>query len=215
MTRTETPDATYFAYGWWRRNSDALGYQIGTFTDYVGLTITGTAGADNDDLAITTLEGGATYMGHAAGKYSVLPGLDNPTGDVGHFTANVTLTADWGTEATLGSLKGTVDGFMGADGMPRDWTVELQKTGLDSLGATDADSVTAGQQFNSTVWTIGTRADAAGMWEAQLYEASPDTSPRAGTPTTALGEFTARHGVTGEVDAAFARMAGAFGATLQ
>jgi len=214
MTARSTPDATYFVYGWWLRNSDAEGYEVGTFTDYVGLTIDGSVGDDSDDLAIDALEGSATYMGHAAGKYSLLPGLDNPTGDVGHFTANVMLKAEWGDLTAIGSLSGTVDGFMGYDGMARDWTVELQKVDLTSAGATgDADSVTTGTQNQETVWTIGTAADAAGEWTAQLYEAS--TSPRTGTPTTVLGEFTAEHGVVGEADSAFGHMAGAFGATLQ
>ena len=207
MTARSTPDAIYFAYGWWLRNSDASGYEVGTFTDYVGAPAA---------LTINALQGSATYMGHAAGKYSLLPGLDNPTGDVGHFTANVMLKAEWGDGTAPGSLSGMVDGFMGADGMARDWTVELQKTTLTEAGATeDIDTTTDGHQAMQTVWTIGTAADAAGMWTGQLYEASGASSPRAGTPTTALGEFTAEHGVVGELSSAFGHMAGAFGATLQ
>ena len=210
MTARSTPDPDYFVYGWWLRNSDEKGYEVGTFTDVV----------DADPaiavLGITTLEGSATYMGHAAGKYALLPGLDNPTGDVGHFTANVMLTADWGDEAAIGTLSGMVDGFMGADGMARDWTVELQKTTLRATGETDSGlTSTDSVEMMQTVWTIGDAADAAGGWMGTLHEASPASSPRAGTPTTALGEFTAEHGVVGEADSAFGHMAGAFGATLQ
>ena len=218
MTARETPDPDYFVYGWWLRNSDEKGYEVGTFTDFVDAAPTRTAFTAN---LLGALEGTATYMGHAAGKYSLLPGLDNPTGDVGHFTANVMLKADWGDESTtaLGNLSGTVDGFMGADGMARDWTVELEKTNLalttDGDAVTDTDTATDGIQMMKTVWTIGDAADAAGGWMGQLYEAAPASHARAGTPTTVLGEFTAEHGVVGEADSAFGHMAGAFGATLQ
>ena len=208
-------DPTYFAYGWWLRSSDAKGYEVGTFTDYVGLVLD-SGETPNDILGINALQGSATYTGHAAGKYSVLPGLDNPTGDVGHFTANVELKAKWGDGTAPGSVSGMVDGFMGADGMARDWAVELQETALTATGGTvDADTTEDGHQSMQTVWTIGTAADASGAWTAQLYEESPASSPRAGTPTTALGEFTAEHGVVGSADSAFGIMAGAFGATLQ
>ena len=210
MTSTSTPDATYYVYGWWLRNSDAEGYQVGTFTDVVSDTP-----LDATDFPV--LEGKATYMGHAAGKYSLLPGLANPTGDAGHFTANVMLKAEWGDNTVNGTLEGMVDGFMGADGMARDWTVELKKTGLNTTGATDADVSTADAiDTMETIWTInGVEADEAGMWMGTLHEASPDSSPRAGTPTTAVGEFTAQHGVVGTQDTAFGSMAGAFGAELQ
>ena len=219
MTARSTPDANYFVYGWWLRNSDELGYQVGTFTDFVDTTDTALTALVEATLG--ALEGSATYMGHAAGKYALLPGLDNPTGDVGHFTANVMLKADWGDGTTtagtgLGTISGMVDGFMGADGMARDWTVELEKTNLTGTGATavsDRDGLTGVGM--KTVWTIGDAADAAGQWTGQLYEAAPTTHARAGTPMTALGEFTAEHGVVGEADSAFGHMAGAFGATLQ
>ena len=210
MTARSTPDPAYFVFGWWLRNSDEKGYEVGTFTNTVGPAAVVPA------ATIATLQGSATYMGHAAGKYSLLPGLDNPTGDVGHFTANVMLKAEWGNATEPGSLSGMVDGFMGADGMDRDWTVEFQKTTLTTTGGTDADTSTPTDiDTMKTVWTIGDAADAAGGWVGQLYEVSPTSSPRAGTPTTVLGEFTAEHGVVGEADSAFGHMAGAFGATLQ
>ena len=208
-------DPIYFAFGWWLRNSDAKGYEVGTFTDSVGLVLD-SGESPNDILDINALQGSATYTGHVAGKYSVLPGLDNPTGDVGHFTANVELKAKWGDGTAPGSVSGMVDGFMGADGMAREWAVELQETALTATGGTvDVDTTEDGHQSMQTVWTIGTAADASGAWTAQLYEESPASSPRAGTPTTALGEFTAEHGVVGSADSAFGIMAGAFGATLQ
>ena len=218
MTARSTPDPDYFVFGWWLRNSDEKGYEVGTFTDFVDTAPTRTAFTA---ASLGALEGTATYVGHAAGKYSLLPGLDNPTGDVGHFTANVMLKADWGDESAtaLGSLSGTVDGFMGADGTAKDWTVELEKTDLavttDGDAVTDTDTTTADIQMMKTVWTIGDAADAAGGWMGQLYEAAPASHARAGTPTTVLGEFTAEHGVVGEADSAFGHMAGAFGATLQ
>ena len=60
---------------------------------------------------LDALEGTATYMGGAAGKYA-LRSSTGGTNDAGHFTARATLNADFSDD----SITGTIDNFMGADG---------------------------------------------------------------------------------------------------
>ena len=72
------------------------------------------------------LTGGATYAGHAAGKFAMSNPLDG-TGDGGHFTADATLTAKFGKRrAHNGGVTGTLDNFMANDqSVP--WSVALHR----------------------------------------------------------------------------------------
>ena len=63
-----------------------------------------------DSTAFTALGGMAIYKGAAAGKYAINPGLSTASG--GHWTADATLTADFGSEATEGMISGMVENFM-------------------------------------------------------------------------------------------------------
>ena len=110
------------------------------------------------------------------------------------------LNVKWGDETADGSVTGMVDGFVGADGESRDWSVTLNEADIANATGTFADP------DNGTVWTMGVdQAGAAGSWSGTFYEA-PAAGDYEGTPTTALGEFRASHGNVGQ-------MAGAFGAT--
>ena len=150
-----------------------------------------------DPVDITNLEAGtARYVGGAAGKYA-LASSTGGTNDAGHFTARATLDADFGDDM----ISGTIDMFMGADGMARDWSVELNETAIVPNGG----SITA-LTTEATVWSIGDDDDnaaASGQWSGNLREEGDD-----GVPMVATGTFYTEYGTTG-------RMVGAFGANRE
>ena len=180
----DAPDNTYVSYGWWihkaadgKITASAFEAERGTVPDASG---------------IGGLIGTATYEGGAAGKYA-LRSMTGGTNDAGHFTAEVTLKADF--IASSSSITGTIDNFMGADGQPRDWSVELKEAAIATAGgiARTADKDTA--------WTInGTAAADSGEWKGRLQDNGTDLVPRVVT-----GTFYTEFGGDG-------KMVGAFGA---
>ncbi len=185
-----TPDTIYASYGWWiNKSADGKTFTASAFVDDKG-EVTDAAGLD-------TLQGTATYMGGAAGKYA-LSSSTGGTNDAGHFTARATLEADFSDN----SITGTIDNFMGSDGAARDWSVELKEAAVAATGAitrtgTDEDG-------NDTVWTIdGTAAAASGEWSGSLQDNGTDGVPKVGT-----GTFYSTYGQDG-------KMVGAFGVNKQ
>ena len=179
------PGTTYASYGWWiHKTENDKTYMASAFMDYKG--------APDAISGLLALNGMATYMGGAAGKYA-LSSSTGGTNDAGHFTAMATLEADF----TKNMISGTINNFMGADDMPRDWSVELMAAAAN-VGDTGAIS------SNKTKWTIGgTAAAASGSWTGQLYDNGKD-----GVPMTAVGTFHSAYGSDG-------MMVGAFGANVQ
>ena len=187
---TEMPDAIYASYGWWiHKSADDSTYTASAFVDDKG-NVPDAAGLD-------TLQGSATYMGGAAGKYA-LSSSTGGTNDAGHFTARATLEADFSDN----SITGTIDQFMGADGMSRDWSVELKEAAVAATGGITRAGTD--QENNDTVWTIGGTAGAAsGEWSGSLQDNGDDGVPKVGT-----GTFYTEYGSEG-------RMVGAFGVNKQ
>ena len=191
----DAADTVYASYGWWlHKSADDSTYTASAFHDAKG------APTALVDATLNALQGTATYMGGAAGKYA-LSSSTGGTNDAGHFTARATLEADFGDDTAGGTITGTIDNFMGADGMARDWSVELKEatitaaTPIATLSRTDADD---------TVWTIGgVDADASGEWSGSLRNQGDD-----GVPQVATGTFYTEYNRTG-------RMVGAFGANEQ
>ena len=185
-----TPDAIYASYGWWIHNSaDGKTFTASAFVSDKGEVA--------DASGITALRGTATYMGGAAGKYA----LYSPTGgtnDAGHFTARAMLEADFNADM----ISGTIDNFVGADGMSRNWSVKLNKTDISDIGnidGTDPDNAQVG-----TVWTIGgTAAAKSGQWSGSLQDNGGDGVPKVGT-----GTFYSEYSTAG-------KMVGAFGVNKQ
>ena len=183
----ETPDTAYASYGWWLHTATNGDLTASAFHAYQG--------TDADAVSALPPAGTAKYVGGAAGKYA----LTSTTGginDAGHFTARATLEAKFGATHTI---SGAIDQFKGADGMDRDWTVELMESTITAsngtIARTDADD---------TVWTIGeTAADASGEWLGSLRETGDD-----GVPAIATGTFYTEYGTAG-------KMVGAFGANKQ
>ncbi len=195
----DAADVAYASYGWWLRKAA----NDGPFTASAFHGVKGTVTA-LEDATLNALQGTATYMGGAAGKYA-LASSTGGTNDAGHFTARATLEADFGDANAGGTISGTIDNFMGADGMARDWSVELKEavitaaTPIATLTRTGAD-----QTDNDTVWTIGgVDAAASGEWSGSLRNQGDD-----GVPQVATGTFYTEYGTAG-------KMVGAFGANEQ
>lgn len=181
---TNMPDTIYASYGWWlHKSEDGSQYTASAFADVKGAV---PAAAE-----VNGLDGTATYQGGAAGQYAI----SSSTGDSGHFTARATLEAAFSDNSTI---TGTIDNFIGSDGMARDWSIELKEAAIAAEGAiARADS-------DDTVWTIdGTAAAASGDWSGTLYDNGEDNVPQVAT-----GTFHSTYGNTGN-------MVGAFGANVQ
>ena len=194
-------DTSYAYFGWWLRMAG------GTATPEVVAFhgVTDPTGADAQLAApadISALGGTATYSGAAAGKYAINPGLSAASG--GHWTADATLTADWGSETAAGTISGTVNNFM-AGGEMMDWSVALGETVLSGTGAFDTAADTSGDTgTNAVVWTIdGVAGAEAGAWSGGLRAAGDND-----VPGLATGMFSATHGTVGH-------MVGAFGAHVE
>ena len=182
---TSGKDTMYASYGWWLHQPLSGSWTASAFHDEKG-GVPAAAGLD-------TLQGTATYMGGAAGKYA-LASSTGGTNDAGHFTARATLEANFSEN----NITGTIDDFMGADGMARDWSVELKEAAL----ATDGTIARAAD--DDTVWTIGdAAANASGEWSGSLRNNGTDLVPKAAT-----GTFYSEYGTAG-------RMVGAFGANKE
>ena len=182
-------DTAYASYGWWLHKSANDGpFTASAFADEKG-TVDVASGLDD-------LNGTATYMGGAAGKYA-LSSSTGGTNDAGHFTARATLQADFTNNTADTAISGTLDNFMGADDQPRDWEVELGGSAISNDGV-------IGDAEEGTVWTIGgTDADASGQWSGTLRNNGDDLVPQVAT-----GTFYSEYGTAG-------KMVGGFGATKQ
>ncbi len=185
---TGTPDDVYAVYGWWLHETEDGAY-VSAFADY--------RGTPEAASGITALQGSATYKGGAAGKYTVRAGAVN---DAGHFTADAELMADFSDN----TVTGTIDNFMGSDGMARDWSVGLKKSYLGDTGVINHLTSAANEGNQKTTWTMGgSAASAAGAWSGTLYENNDGGVPKVGT-----GTFHSTYGNIG-------RMVGAFGVNLE
>ena len=182
----DAADTAYASYGWWlMKTENGKTFTASAFHDVKG--------AVADAAGLDTLNGTATYMGGAAGKYA-LASSTGGTNDAGHFTARAMLEANF----TDNMISGTIDMFMGADGMARDWSVELKEAAVGATG------VITRAAADDTVWTIGgTAAAASGEWSGSLRDNGTD-----GVPKVATGTFYTEYGTAG-------RMVGGFGANKQ
>ena len=180
-------DAIYASYGWWiRKSADDSTYTASAFAAVKGAV----EAADG----ITALRGTATYVGGAAGKYA-LSSTTGGTNDAGHFTARATLEADFVDDM----ITGTIDNFMGADGMSRNWSVTLNETDIGNTGTIDGLSGSGNDEQVGTVWTIdGTAGEAVGQWSGTLYD-----NDEGGVPQVATGTFYSEFGRDGKIVGAF------------
>ena len=182
----EAADTAYSSYGWWlHKSANGRTFTASAFTDEKG-TVTPASGLD-------ALVGTATYVGGAAGKYSLFS-LTGGTNDAGHFTARATLEADFSvndgeaaTDNAVG-ITGTIDDFIGADGEARNWTVDLMGSPIED----DGGSVTrrAERSGPSTVRRLAKAGSGPGLSSTSLPPETPFRRSRParstrGTPTPA------------------------------
>ncbi len=206
---TSLPDTVYPVYGWWLHEALDGTTTVSAFTDYRGSLTEQQAELANlstDEnaapAAAVHLNGTATYKGGAAGFYA-LQSSTGGTNDAGHFTADAELTATF-KEGGIGSvghkITGTIDNFMGSDGMSRDWSVALNEVPIAADGRWPDTSLNP----NKTIWSVGgTAAGEAGEWGGRLYKQNDG-----GVPTVGTGRFYSEYENAG-------RMVGAFGVNLE
>ena len=203
-------DSAYTWFGWWlRKNSSGVPTAAEVFSGGIGPL--------NGD-AIQDVTRTATYVGAAAGKFSVghYTAGKQTDADAGHFDADVSLSARFGDAATdYGSINGAVTNFVLYGSGETDatgWQVTMTAipVAIDA-SATEraADDFTPGQNINGT-GRFGGHTDVtfggspnlnAGAWEGSFYGAAKNA---ADAPGTAAGTFSA--GISG------AAVIGAFGA---
>ena len=202
------PDANYLYYGWWvSKDSEGAPTAASAFVGEVG-DVDGTG----DTSSGADLTGSATYVGNAAGKFAMSNPLDG-TGNGGHFTADATLTANFGAIAAdnENGVTGTIDNFRLNDGSEDPgWSVALNRS-----SAWAADGAITGPTSDATVWSInGNKALASGAWSGTMYDEMPgntDDDPAgdgSNIPTTVIGTFYSEFSTIG-------RMVGAFGVDKQ
>ena len=207
------PDTDYLYFGWWVRMDKGGGPTAASaFTGEVG-NVDDDPSTVEEEITVSggTLTGSATYVGHAAGQFALNNPIDG-TGDGGHFTADATLNARFGTETEKVSepgMTGVIDNFM-ANGKSVPWSVELKLGGWGVGGVINAP---AGDYAPGTVWSVdGNKAPASGTWSGQMYDETPGPAPDGdgnNVPTTVIGTFYS------EFNDNNGRMAGAFGANRQ
>ncbi len=199
-------DPSFAYFGWWLNKGTTEGVEANVFHGV-------TDGTGDDELlglataaTFTPLGGTATYSGSAAGKYALKPSLSAASG--GHWTADATLTADFGTEAANGTISGMVENFM-AGGEMMDWNVALGATVLtDTAGFDTGDDTGNPTSNNAVVWTIdGVDGAVAGAWSGNLRGPGDNN-----VPTVATGMFSVTHQAGTET--VVGQMIGAFGAHL-
>ena len=140
--------------------------------------------------SFNAVTGTVTFAGAAAGKYALVDSL-NDTAEGGHWTAEASLTAKFGSQAASGTaddqpgtISGAITNFMTGD-MEQDWMVALLSTPLnpwvpaDGLTAavlhfdTSCDRASSGyvaRAHTGTVWSMGDRDAAAdGNWSGTFY----------------------------------------------
>jgi hypothetical protein len=185
------PDTQYSYFGWWLRDT---GDRF-----FVGVFDGGKGGNAQDFANLPQLQGTATYSGPAAGKF-VIDSRIGPA-EAGEFTAEAELEVDFGDDAGLGAVTGTVDGFM-VNGDAMAWSVELQTAAIAATGAIAADGTSTAR----TVWSIDDQPGAAtgySTWRGQFHDVDENK-----VPNVATGTFESTYGD-------FGRMTGAFGTTRE
>ena len=206
-----TPDPDYLRFGYWvettpGEDGEANSYAIQAFSS--GLL-------PYDGTEIEDVRGSATYDGSAAGVYVQKSDFDANTGKhgaavSGDFTADVTLTANFGGPAVAAvdsfSISGEVSIFKDAasGNHIEGWAADLMKTTFGERN--DETQLVTGQTNDFNGMTTG-----GGAWTGMFFGSSEVTADET-DPANVTMQPT---GVAGEFDAHFSNghVAGAFGAT--
>ena len=207
-------DRSYAYFGWWRREhreNDTYSY-----LPFVGIAPDAETGGDKplaysvkeaSSAAFNNLTGSATYTGPAIGQYAIYQPLNGESG-TGEFTADVELTANFGTDNTAGTVGGTVTNFSNDSSWSLTLNAATMPTGTVEYG-TDAEN-----NGNWVNWTIGSHtSDVRGRWTAKFYSESNFVGQ---VPDGVVGTFTAAYdediNTTEDFDDIVGTIVGAFGA---
>ena len=190
-------DADYLTFGWWideKKKTTAGDYpfEVKTFATGKATFPTG---------SVAPLVGTVKYSGAAAGLYAVKTVSDGEIASARHgaFTADASLTADFGADNAEGFLSGKIDNFRGGMDMA-DWEVTLEKS-LLATGTALADlDETDNPTGKMASGKIGDTESTGGGWDASLH----GTGEKGAAPSGIAGTFN--------VNFTNADIAGAFGA---
>jgi hypothetical protein len=190
--KIDVADMDYMYFGWWVNGP--TGANDDNEYSYMFQTVSG-GSVDFPVDSIVDLTGMAEYNGGAAGKYVVKDVSDGniQRADMGKFTADVSLEADFDVDI----IGGNVSNFMAGDEMMEGWYVRLNNVRLPTSGESAFAATT-----NATLSGMDNMKAAAGHWNGQFHgDGADDAKPS---------------GVSGRFDAHFdaAHIAGAFGAEL-
>ncbi|MYF98183.1 hypothetical protein F4212_03475 [Candidatus Poribacteria bacterium] len=182
------PDTDYVAFGHWLApdTTDDTLTHIHTYAYPAGNIANLRLGEDAGEDAVNT----ATYTGEAVGMsvHKTFDGNGKRTGmHSGAFTADVSLTAKFGTTPML---SGTVNNFQGGAHTDSGWSVALQETNLDSTSASFSTGIAKG-------------SGQAGDWTAQGYGPAQNADGTNNRPTGFFGNFMA-HFTDGHASGAYA-----------
>ena len=177
-----TNDGMHAYFGWWlnKPKDERDTHMVQAFAG-------GTSGYEANAPA-QSVEGTATYMGTAAGKYVATtnsPGGETADRDFGHFTADAELEADFGNATEDGSISGEISGFQltgdtGETDASR-WSVLLNAAAL-TPGTATFDATTS-MNFG------GLTASDTGQWFGSFYNDDDNDADTA--PGTVTGIFDA------------------------
>ena len=225
--KAETGQPAWMAFGWWLRTADSDRTGHGSYGNLPADDSNWTRGVNGfvagrhkywpgSVAAFNGLTGTATYAGSAAGQWAERKAgaLDETSGA---FTADTSLTADFGDATAPGTLRGSITNFRDASGATfGNWHVTLnsENTAI-TAGASGGGGVATGT-WNKTAGAADGRGW-TGRWAAQFYSKGATDSQTA-YPTAVGGAFVAIHGTPGRQpsnDQGFVGVAGAFGAEKQ
>ena len=191
--------ADYLLFGVWL-DEVAEGDEAGA--DTFGAIATGGQPFTADN--VQALEGKATYSGPAVGAH-------HKTGSgVSSFDGDANLTANFGTDATAGSIEGTIDNISVGGGDPMEESIHLVKTNLNENQNQDTFNGAAvmGEQEGPGLDTHTFN----GTWSGGFFGNGEKTTDHPGSVAGTFG-VTADMG-TGD-DAVTESYVGAFGANQQ
>ena len=193
----DEPDAAYTYFGWWLNKPDDRDEV------HVVEVFSGGNTATHAVLVTEGIEGTATYMGPAAGKYVTKTSEAGVQTDasVGHFAATAHLTAKFGAADALGTIEGAVRNFELDDGTSPAWSVMLEEAALMEGEADFGGSTEVNFGGGPTATD-----DGVGMWQGSFYN-DTDAATVDDVPGTVAGTFDAVKDN--------ASVIGGFGATLQ
>lgn len=167
-------DADYLVFGYWNDPGD---------TDEIAPFYWGSQ-PFTGSLPAT---GSASYSGAAAGTYAPVLGFGGLTASNGYFTANVSLTANFGNAPTV---SGRVNGFKvypytAGRSDPPDLLPALSTWSITLESAPVSGSGFSGAATGSTTKAGTTTTNSGGTWSGSFF------GPSGAAPTGATGEFEA------------------------